>query len=60
MQVRCQRCGYTFTLGREATVAALERVKESEATHYNFDCPKCRRRIKVPVKNLRRSMPRPD
>jgi predicted nucleic-acid-binding Zn-ribbon protein len=60
MQVRCQRCGYTFTLGREAIVAALEQVKESKAAHYNFDCPKCRRRIKVPVKNLRRSVPQQD
>ena len=60
MQVRCQRCGYPFTLGREAIVAALEQVKESEAAHYNFDCPKCRRQIKVPVKNLRRSVPRQD
>jgi hypothetical protein len=60
MQVRCQRCGYTFTLGREAIVAALGEVKESNTAHYNFDCPKCRRRIKVPVKNLRRSVPRQD
>ena len=60
MRVRCQRCGYTFTLGREAVVAALEQVKESKASHYNFDCPKCRRRIKVPVKNLRRSAPQQD
>lgn len=60
MQVRCQRCGYMFTLGREAVTTALEEVKETQAKHYNVDCPKCRRQIKVPVKNMRRGQPRQD
>jgi len=57
MQVRCQRCGYMLTLSREAVAAALEEVKQTQAKHYNVDCPKCRRQIKVPVKDIRRSSP---
>ena len=60
MQVRCQRCGYMFTMGREAVTAALEEVAETHARHYNVECPKCRRQIKIPVKNMRRGQPRPD
>lgn len=54
MLVRCQRCGYGFTMSREAVEAALEQIEEDPAKHYNVECPKCRRQIKVPVKRLRR------
>jgi hypothetical protein len=47
-----------FTLSREAVAAALEEVEQSRARHYDVDCPKCRRQIKVPVKNIRRFRPR--
>jgi uncharacterized protein with PIN domain len=60
MQVRCQRCNYMFTLSREAMTAALEEVKETHAKHYNVECPKCRRQIKMSVKNMQRSQPRQD
>jgi len=60
MQVRCQRCGYMFTLSREAVATALEEVKQTQAKHYNVECAKCRRLIKVPVKNLQRGQPRQD
>lgn len=58
MQIRCQRCGYMFTLSREAVAAALEEVEQTQAKHYDVACPKCRRQIKVPVKNMRRFQPR--
>lgn len=58
MQVRCQRCGYMFTLSREAVAAALEEVEQSQARHYDVVCPKCRRQIKVRVKDLERLRPR--
>jgi hypothetical protein len=60
MQVRCQRCGNMFTLSREAVAAALEEVKETQAKHYNVECTKCRRQVKVPVKRLLRGQPRQD
>ena len=60
MQVRCQRCGNMFTLSREAVTTALEEVQETQAKHYNVECTKCRRQIKVPVKRLVRARPRQD
>jgi DNA-directed RNA polymerase subunit RPC12/RpoP len=47
IQVRCQRCGHMHTLSREATAAAAEELKETKASHYNVECPKCRRLVKV-------------
>ena len=58
MQVRCQRCGYKFTLGHQAVTAALEELEQTQARHYNLDCPKCRRQIKVPAKEIQRGQPR--
>ncbi len=49
-----------LTLGREAVAAALEEIKETQAKHYNVECAKCRRQIKIPVKDMRRGQPRPD
>jgi hypothetical protein len=48
-----------FTLSREALAAALDEIEKSPAKHYNVECPKCRRQVKVPVRNLRRAQP-PD
>ena len=58
MQVRCQRCGNMFTMSRDALTAALEEIDQTQARHYNVECPKCRRQVKVPVKNLQRFRPR--
>ncbi|MCP4538544.1 MAG: hypothetical protein GY832_15530 [Chloroflexi bacterium] len=60
MQVRCQRCSFMFTLSREAVTAAIEEIKESHVKHYNVECPKCRRQVKMPVKDLQRGQPRQD
>lgn len=60
MQVRCQRCGYMFTLGRETVAAALEEIERTQAKHYNVDCPKCRRQVKVPVRVIQRGQPHQD
>jgi len=54
MQVRCQKCGWTFTLSRDAINAIMEEIKESKPTHYMIDCPKCRQAIKVQTRQLRR------
>jgi DNA-directed RNA polymerase subunit RPC12/RpoP len=60
MQVRCQRCGYMYTLSRDAVAAALEEVEQTQAKHYNVECPKCRHTIKVPVRAMRRFPPRQE
>ena len=54
MQVRCQNCGWSFTLGRDAINTIMEEVGESKATHHTLECPKCRHGIKVQTRRLRR------
>ena len=54
MQVRCQRCGYKFTLSRQAVATAAEEIEQTQAKHYNVECPKCRRQIKVPARDVQR------
>ena len=57
MQVRCQRCGFMLTLSHAALVAALEDLDQTQAKHYNVECSKCRRQIKVPAKDIKRFRP---
>jgi hypothetical protein len=54
MQVRCQKCGWSFTLGREAIATIMEEIGESKTKHYRIDCPKCRQGIKVQTRMLKR------
>jgi hypothetical protein len=59
MQVRCQRCGWTFTLSRDAIGLAVAEAQAAGADYYQEDCPKCRHVVKIQVKELRRRLP-PD
>ena len=54
LQVRCQKCGWSFTLGRDTITTIMDEVKESKTTHYRMDCPKCRQGIKVQTRQLQR------
>jgi ribosomal protein S27E len=58
MQVRCQRCGFMFTMSREAISAALEETEKAKSEHYGVECPKCRHHIKVAVKDIKHAQPR--
>ncbi len=57
MQVRCQRCGFVLTLGREEIAAALEELERTQAQHHNVTCRKCRHQVKVPAAEFRRARP---
>jgi len=57
MQVRCQRCGWVFTLSRDAIGFAVAEAQASQAEHYQEPCPKCRNVIKIQVKELRKRLP---
>jgi hypothetical protein len=54
MQIRCQKCGWNFTLSQAAISNIMEEIEESRPTHYMIDCPKCRHAIKVQTRQLRR------
>ena len=55
MQVRCQRCGWVFTMSRDSIGLAVAEAGQNE--HYLADCPKCRHGIKIRVDDLRRRLP---
>jgi len=55
MQIRCQKCGWNFTLGHDVLDTIMAEIQDSNATHYMIDCPKCRRSIKVQTRVLKRS-----
>ena len=57
MQVRCQRCGWMTTLGRDAIALALAEAQQAQEQYHMIDCPHCRRAIKIQVSELRRKLP---
>ena len=57
MQVRCQRCGWVFTMSRDAIGIAVAEAEASRADYYQEHCPKCRNVVKIQVKDLRRRLP---
>lgn len=57
MQVRCQRCGWVFTMSRDSIGLAVAEAEADQAEHYLVDCPKCRHGIKVRVAELRKRLP---
>lgn len=57
MQIRCQRCGWNFTLSRDAIGLAVAELEQSHSEFYQFDCPKCRHVVKVQAEALRRRLP---
>ncbi len=56
-RVRCQRCGYMFTLSRELVEAALEEMEARGADHYTVECRQCRHAIKITRQLLERMRP---
>ena len=57
MQVRCQRCGWVFTMSRDAIGIAVAEAEASRAEYYQEHCPKFRNAVKIQVKELRRRLP---
>jgi hypothetical protein len=57
MQVRCQRCGWMLTLGRDAIAWAIAQAQQDQETYHAVDCPRCRHVIKIQVTELRRRLP---
>jgi phage FluMu protein Com len=59
MQVRCQRCGWVFTLNRDAIGMGVAEAEAAQADYYQEPCPRCRNVVKIQVKEMRRRLP-PD
>jgi len=57
MNMRCYRCGWSFSLSREAVGAALANASAPGAKHHVEHCPRCRQVLKIPLDQLKRSLP---
>jgi hypothetical protein len=57
MQLRCYRCGWSFSLSREQVEFALESTRSKGGDHFDVRCTRCRTVNKVPLKQLEKSVP---
>lgn len=55
MNHRCYRCGWSFSLGREAVEMAVAQAGKEKV--YALPCPRCRQINKIPIKQLRNNLP---
>lgn len=57
MQIRCQWCGWTYTMPRDALLYAVAKAQAEKAIHHVENCPKCRHALKIQVAELKRRIP---
>ncbi len=57
MQIRCYRCGMSFSLNKDEARFALMGLKESGGAHYDARCPRCRHANRISVEQLQRIAP---
>jgi phage FluMu protein Com len=57
MQIRCQRCNKPYALSKETVHAALDQMKAENMSHYDANCPHCRRTNRVSMAELKRMAP---
>jgi phage terminase large subunit GpA-like protein len=60
LNIKCFHCGKSFALNTDVVAAWLEEEKEKKPTHYSAQCHFCRRVVKVPINQIRRSLPREE
>ena len=57
MQIKCQWCGWQYTMKQEDLEAAVAAAEQAKAIHHVENCPKCRRAMKIQVSELKRRLP---
>jgi phage FluMu protein Com len=57
MQIRCYHCHKPFAIGRDAVHQALDILTTSGMSHYDANCPHCRRVNRVSLQELQRAAP---
>jgi hypothetical protein len=57
MQLRCYRCGWSFSIKKEEIAFALEALEESGGGHYDVRCQRCRHKNRISLEQLRRAAP---
>ncbi len=58
MQLRCYRCGWSFSIKKDEISFALQALQESEGTHYDVRCPRCRHMNRVSLQQLQKFAPK--
>ncbi len=56
-KVRCQWCGWSYTMSRDTLVAAVSAAQATQAMHHVENCPKCRHALKIQVSDMKRFLP---
>jgi hypothetical protein len=57
MQIRCQQCHRPFALKKDEIMQALDEMAEEDLTHYNVNCPHCRKMMRITKKSMLRYAP---
>ncbi|HUE98674.1 MAG TPA: hypothetical protein VMN99_05430 [Anaerolineales bacterium] len=57
MNIRCAFCQTPYTLSRIAMLDAMQEVDSKKLTHYDAQCPRCRRATQIPRQRLEMAMP---
>lgn len=57
MNIRCSFCQTPYTLSRVQMLDALQEVDSQKLTHYDAQCPRCRRATQIPRQRLEMAMP---
>lgn len=59
MHVRCSYCRHSFNLSRDYLAQALLEVEEKHQKYHMVECINCRKKIKVPVSQMKHYAPSP-
>ena len=57
MNLRCSYCQTPYTLGRVEKLDALQHMDANNLTHYDAQCPRCRRSTPIVRQRLEMTMP---
>jgi len=57
MQTRCQQCSKPFNISSEAVHAALDMMVQEGLSHYNAQCPHCRKINRLSRQELMHAAP---
>ena len=57
MNLRCSFCQTPYTIGRIETLDALQHMDVNNLTHYDAQCPRCRRSTPIVRQRLEMTMP---
>ncbi len=57
MNLRCGFCQNPYALGRTEILAALQKMESENLTHYDAQCPRCRRSTPILRQKLEMAIP---